>query len=183
MIINEQKIGYYGYAKVKYFKGNDLVKMSTISNNGTSLLFRLLAQAVCGENVQNSMPKYLDIGKLVTNNKQEYSTKLAYRINVEAKVIKTQVTTPTISNAIDVSQIAASFTAFVPSRVILATPTEQTDEKINCLRLYNNYDGTGDAGLLAQIDLATDEQISVQDSQQYSLMIEWTMTFGNMPKS
>ena len=159
--------------------------MKTISNNGTSLLFRLLAQAVCGENVQNSMPKYLDIGNIEKNPGGEdvYSTKLAYRINVEAKVIKTLVETPVKVNTIDVSQIAASFTAFVPSRVILATPGAQQDEKINCLRLYNNYDGTGDAGLLAQIKLNSDDEISVQDSQQYSLMIEWTMTFGNMPNS
>ena len=159
--------------------------MKTISNNGTSLLFRLLAQAVCGENVQNSMPKYLDIGNIAENPSGEdvYSTKLAYRINVEAKVIKTLVKTPVKVNTIDVSQIAASFTAFVPSRVILATPGAQQDEKMNCLRLYNNYDGTGDAGLLAQIKLNSDDEISVQDSQQYSLMIEWTMTFGNMPNS
>lgn len=159
--------------------------MKTISNNGTSLLFRLLAQAVCGENVQNSMPKYLDIGNIAENPRGEdvYSTKLAYRINVEAKVIKTLVKTPVKVNTIDVSQIAASFTAFVPSRVILATPGAQQDEKMNCLRLYNNYDGTGDAGLLAQIKLGSDDEISVQDSQQYSLMIEWTMTFGNMPNS
>lgn len=131
------------------------------------------------------MPKYLDIGNIVNNGSGEdvYQTKLAYRINVDAKVIKTLVKTPTNVNAIDVSQIAASFTAFVPSRVILATATDSVNEKINCLRLYNNYDGTGDAGLLAQIKLGSDEQISVQDSQQYSLMIEWTMTFGNMPNS
>lgn len=122
------------------------------------------------------MPKYIDIGFFTTSDSADtFESLLSYRVSLTSKVIK-DVAVSTSSVAVP---FASSFTAFIPSKII----TPQEEKKINCLRLYNNYVGSDVDGLLAQIDLTGSDMIDAKDASQYSLMIEWVMTFGNMLQS
>ena len=176
-IVNNSSMIYQGQATVKFMKGKDVVKVKTIHNNGTSLLFTLLSQCLIGIDVTKSMPKYLDIGNYMgeEGSNKTFTSYLTNRASLEAKLIRGV----NLENNSGYAPVAASFTAFVPSRTV-SQDILQGDGKINCLRLYNLYDNTVvEEGLLAQIDLSDDESIQSSDYSKYSMMIEWLMTFSN----
>lgn len=177
-MVNKNSVGYYGFAHVSFFKGKDKVKTIKIKNNGTELLFELLAKSICGINVTNLMPKYFDMGVYtVEQSIGTFDTALSNRIPLTSAVIEDVP----IQEHSSTAAVAAKFTAFVPNRTFNA---DSYGETINCLRLYNVYGGGPDEGLLAQIDLIDggedSEVINVSQASQYSLMIEWIMTFGNV---
>lgn len=177
-IVNNSSMIYQGQATVKFMKGKDVVKVKTIHNNGTSLLFTLLSQCLIGIDVTKSMPKYLDIGNYTgeDGSNKTFTSYLTNRVSLTARLIRGVNTT----NNSGYAPVAASFTAFVPSRTV-SQDILQGDGEINCLRLYNLYDNTVvEEGLLAQIDLSNDEVIQSSDYSKYSMMIEWLMTFSNV---
>ena len=174
-IVNNSSMIYQGQATVKFMKGKDVVKIKTIHNNGTSLLFTLLSQCLIGIDVTKSMPKYLDIGNYASED-GIFTSYLTNRVSLTARLIRGV----NIESNSGYAPVAASFTAFVPSRTV-SQDIIQGDGKINCLRLYNLYDNTVvEDGLLAQIDLSNDEVIQSSDYSKYSMMIEWLMTFSNV---
>ena len=175
-IVNNSSMIYYGQATVKFMKGKDVVKIKTIHNNGTSLLFTLLSQCLIGIDVTKSMPKYLDIGNYMGED-GVFTSYLTNRVSLTSKLIRG---VNIESDSGGYTPVAASFTAFVPSRTV-SQDILQGGGKINCLRLYNLYDNTVvEDGLLAQIDLSGDQVIQSSDYSKYSMMIEWLMTFSNI---
>ena len=176
-IVNNSSMIYQGQATVKFMKGKDVVKVKTIHNNGTSLLFTLLSQCLIGIDVTKSMPKYLDIGNYISEGSgKTFTSYLTNRVSLTARLIRGV----NIESNSGYAPVATSFTAFVPSRTV-SQDILQGDGKINCLRLYNLYDNTViEDGLLAQIDLSDDEIIQSSDYSKYSMMIEWLMTFSNV---
>ena len=173
-MVNNSSMIYQGQATVKFMKGKDIVKVKTIHNNGTSLLFTLLSQCLIGIDVTKSMPKYIDIGNYASED-GIFTSYLTNRVSLTAKLIRGV----NIESG-GYTPVAASFTAFIPSRTV-SQDILQGDGEINCLRLYNLYDNTVvEDGLLAQIDLSDDEVIQSSDYSKYSMMIEWLMTFSNV---
>jgi hypothetical protein len=72
---------------------------------------------------------------------------------------------------------AARFTAVIPPSSILSN---YKNISVRNLRLYNNYYGTEDSSLLAEIELNDDEKIDFGDNySSYTIMIEWYMYFDN----
>ena len=155
-IDSSDSITYHGGAKISFLSGKKLISTRTIKNNGTNKLFELLAKCVAGVNVSSLMPQYLDLQSVVND---DVLSAITHRVNVTAKVDKIDGNTMAI------------FTGMVPFSIQLS------DKSVNRLALYNSYQG-GD--LLAQIDLTTSIQTS---GDQYNLMIEWYMYFGNDVKS
>ena len=177
-IVNNSSMIYQGQATVKFMKGKDVVKVKTIHNNGTSLLFTLLSQCLIGIDVTKSMPKYIDIGNYTgeEGESKTFASYLTNRVSLTARLIRGV----NIESNSGYAPVAASFKAFVPSRTV-SQDILQGGGKINCLRLYNLYDNTViEDGLLAQIDLSSDEVIQSSDYSKYSMMIEWLMTFSNV---
>ena len=178
-MVNNSSMIYQGQATVKFMKGKDIVKVKTIHNNGTSLLFTLLSQCLIGIDVTKSMPKYLDIGNYMGESEgsgKTFTSYLTNRVSLTARLIRGV----NIESNSGYAPVAASFTAFVPSRTV-SQDILQGGGKINCLRLYNLYDNTVvEEGLLAQIELSNDEVIQSSDYSKYSMMIEWLMTFSNV---
>ena len=157
-------IQYYGFVKIKVCKGDKVIRTVSEHNAGTSYLFKLLASTICGTNATGQMPKFLDVG---TKGGSTFSTTLTHRISLSARLIENVAVEGTTY------AWAAQFTAMIPSTALVAVADVVN---INCLRL--EHDPTGST-TLAEINLASDAQLSLDASAGYNYMIEWVMTFAN----
>lgn len=163
---------YSGYAKVHYYKGGELIKTQRIKNKGTSLLFQLLAQCLCGYNVGNLMPQYIDVGHI---NGGSFNSLLSNRVNVKPSFIRGYQDVDSKGEVV-VRDFAAVFKGFIPSTTLLLG---DTTKNISVLRLYNSYNNKDAESLLAEITLKDKEVVDVTTLSGYSLMIEWVMSFSN----
>lgn len=70
------------------------------------------------------MPKYIDIGTYaVTDSDTTFKSLLSYRVSLTSRVIKDVA----VSDSEATVPFASSFTAFIPSRIILAPTDDSSD--------------------------------------------------------
>jgi hypothetical protein len=160
---NTNGIIYHGFAKITTLKNGKKIKTIKVNNNGELLLFKILANVLCGNEIsKNRMPRYLDI-----EDKNGESI-LINRLSLTAEVAE-------IKENEKVVGYGAKFTAMLPSFQI---STSNSFITINTLKLYSNPNGEDTC--LATIDL--EESIELEVSN-YSHLIEWMMTFENKEKT
>ena len=149
-------------------KGKNIVRNITHHNAGTAWLFKLLSSVLCGNDESKNMPKYIDIGNILTDN--SFESILANRCPIIGKIVENQDFN--VKKTLYNSSYASVFTATIPSLWV------KEEKNVSVLRLYSSKDG-GDNNLLAEVKLTENDIFGVSYQDNYNYLIEWIMVFEN----
>lgn len=150
-------ITYRGRVTVQFLKGKKCYKTLDIKNSGTLDFFRILCNAVIGNNCQDQMPNC--IGIIGTAQGGTSDTNLTS--------VRVHYTTATVSETL--SQCYAEFSFVIPGTMLRSGTAKK-------LRLYNSTSDT--AGYLAEVSLGSSEQFDI--SAGSNLMITWNLSFQDV---
>lgn len=150
-------LSYRGTVSVKLKQNGKIILNKNAKNTGTSFLLRALTYCLCGDDVSNEMPKYLDAG--VMSNGQFISS-LSSR--------------STLTQALP-SKDGEAWKATFQAMILYSQIKEGSrSTEITALRLCSNQ--SGEDGELAVMEIST--PITIQDSS-YVAMVEWNMYIEN----
>ena len=143
---------YQGDVQIKLMRGRKPYKTINVKNNGTAEFFRILCNAVAGNDYGSQMPKYVGL----------YNDSDDIPLNIS----RTHFTTVGVNN--DTDGYYTEFTFIIPGSY-LRTGT------VSNIKLYNTT--VEGAGELASVDLG-EESFSITDTES-NLMITWILRFKN----
>lgn len=168
----KDSLNYCGFATIKVKKGNKIIKKYSSHNSGTQYLFKLLANALCGNYQREYMPRYIDLGNIDENSK--FTSSLIHRIPLNSTVVteNSGYSIELANNNVYSIKFGALFSCLFNFSNLIP------DGSINAMQLHSNANGNDTC--LAQIQLADElSEDTLKFSSSYNFLVEWIMTFDN----
>lgn len=151
-ITSNNAISYLGKVTVKLLKGRKSYRTIKIKNEGSNKFFKILCNAVIGNNYQSQMPSCIGV---FANN------------DAELTAVRVHYTTASVSEKLN--NWFAEFTFIIPGTMVLPGT-------VKYLRLYNSVSES--AIELAKVELNDDETFDLTPGS--NLMITWNLSFQNV---
>lgn len=179
------QIAYKGKVRVDFYRGSKCYRSITAHNNGTSELFRYMANCMIGNYNQSLMPRYIhtfvvsDADILEAESNVDKRSKLwdpaASTSALNVPFSSVQVREGTGGTTVE-REYVAEYSFLIPASQL----QRQADNKIaNVICLYNNvWDSNNVLTPLAYIVLKDDMQLYL-DSSTTNIIITWELSILN----